>query len=99
VRTIKRSSEFAADWKRLKAAGYDMSLLRRVVVLLASEGTLPGEFRPHLLRGEWKETLECHVGDDENWLLAYKLSADTLVLLRTGTHDDLFRRRYRPGER
>lgn len=48
---------------------------------------MPAKYRPHKLAnraGEW----ECHIEPD--WLLTYLVDGDTLTLLDTGTHSDLF---------
>jgi mRNA interferase YafQ len=42
----------------------------------------------HPLRGQWEGHWDCHVEPD--WLLLYKLAPSKLVLVRTGSHSDLF---------
>jgi len=40
------------------------------------------------LSGEWKGVSECHI--DPDWLLIYDVTPDEVLLIRTGTHSDLF---------
>ena len=81
---------FEKDYARCKKRGYDMSLLKTVVTLLAESGTLPTQYKPHKLTGKYKDCWECHIKSD--WLLVWKQNDKELVLLftNTGTHADLF---------
>ena len=87
VSTTKRFEKEAALCKK---RGYDMSCLKAVVKMLSETGTLPKEYKPHKLKGDFKGTMECHVQPD--WLLIYeKTDKIRLIrLLRTGTHADLY---------
>lgn len=49
---------------------------------------LPGKYKDHGLEREWKGYRECHI--DNDWLLIYRIEDDRLILVRTGTHSDLF---------
>ncbi len=50
---------------------------------------LPKEARNHALSGEWADTLELHIGGD--LLLIYMLIDDCVVLVRIGSHAQLFK--------
>ena len=86
---IKRSSRFKKDYKRVKKRGYDLSLLAKVIEILAKGEVLPAEYNDHMLIGDLQSFRECHIEPD--WLLIYKISGETLILTltRTGTHSDL----------
>ncbi|MCJ7694726.1 MAG: type II toxin-antitoxin system YafQ family toxin [Anaerolineaceae bacterium] len=59
------------------------------IIRKITEGeTLEAEYRDHVLAGQYKGTRECHIEPD--WLLVYELTESELVLIRTGTHSDLF---------
>jgi mRNA interferase YafQ len=88
MRRVVQRRRFRNDLKRLKRRGRDLEELFAVVDLLAELGSLPDAYRPHSLTGEWKGVLECHV--DRDWLLIYAVSDDQVLLIRTGTHADLF---------
>lgn len=74
--------------RRQRRRGRDIEELIAAVELLAESGDLPEGYRPHLLSGEWKGVRECHI--DPDWLLIYEVTADEVLLIRTGTHSDLF---------
>ena len=88
--SIRRTSQFKKDYKRMIRRGVDASLLRAVVETLAEGKPLPPQNRDHALTGEFAGHRECHIRPD--WLLVYLVRNDVLVLtlVRTGTHADLF---------
>jgi mRNA interferase YafQ len=90
MRRITQRTQFRNDLKRQKRRGRDLEELIAAVELLAETGTLPEGYRPHKLTGEWKGVWECHIEPD--WLLIYDITATEVLLIRTGTHSDLFTR-------
>ena len=87
---IKQSTKFKRDMKRILSRGYDYKLLRAIVNALANQQPLPPENRDHALAGNWAGYRECHIQSD--WLLIYRVNDQNLdlLLMRTGTHTDLF---------
>jgi mRNA interferase YafQ len=67
----------------------DMSKLRQLISLLASKQPLPRKYQDHPLKGEWAGFRECHI-ESYDWLLIYYTTRTELVLVRTGSHSDLF---------
>jgi len=57
--------------------------------MLVAGQALPPHFGDHKLSGNWRGYRECHFGGD--WLLIYQMDDTELVLVRTGTHSELFR--------
>jgi len=55
---------------------------------LQSGSRLPARCHPHALRGNWAGHWDCHIEPD--WLLLYRITERELVLVRTGTHAELF---------
>jgi mRNA interferase YafQ len=51
---------------------------------------VPQKYKLHKLSMNFKGRWECHIQPD--WLLIYKLDNDTLILERTGTHSELFKK-------
>ena len=86
--TIRRISKFKKDYKRCVKRGCEIGKLDDIIELLASEQKLDAKWRDHALLGEFNDCRECHIEPD--WLLVYKCMLDELVLIRTGTHTDLF---------
>jgi mRNA interferase YafQ len=88
MRRIAQRERFRDDLKRQKRRGKDIDDLIAVVELLAEQGALPPAYRPHKLSGEWRGVWECHIEPD--WLLIYTVTTDEILLIRTGTHADIF---------
>jgi mRNA interferase YafQ len=88
MRRIAQQRRFRIDLKRQKRRGKDIEELIAAVELLAETGMLPAGYRPHRLTGEWKGVWECHIEAD--WLLIYDVTPSEVLLIRTGTHSDLF---------
>ncbi len=86
--TTRSVSEFKKDYKRCVKRGYEVEKLHNVFRSLASEKGLEARYRDHALLGEYKDCRECHI--EAEWLLIYLLNGTELVLIRTGTHSDLF---------
>lgn len=58
------------------------------MLLIANDSPLGPEWLDHPLKGNWSDHRECHIGGD--FLLIYRLGADTIIFTRTGTHSELF---------
>ncbi len=88
--SINTTNRFEKDLKKCKKRGYDISLLKKVLNILAADGQLPKKYKPHKLKGRYHELWECHI--KPNWLLIWKQNDRelTLLLMNTGTHSDLF---------
>lgn len=90
MRRLHYSSKFKKDLKRVKRRGNNTSILRTIITQLASDQPLASKYQDHNLIGDYAGTRECHLAPD--WLLIYRYeSTDKLILLRTGTHSDLFK--------
>lgn len=87
---IDYSTKFKKDYKIIKKRGYNISLLRKTIEILANGQELPTEYKDHALKGKFSGYRECHITSD--WLLVYKIENNMLMLFlsRTGTHSDLF---------
>jgi mRNA interferase YafQ len=70
--------------------GYDMNLLKEIVVILLAGAPLPERCKPHKLSGNFVNHWECHIKPD--WLLIYRYNEAVMQLVfeETGTHSDLF---------
>ena len=89
MKRIRRTSQFKKDVKRMGKRGNKFEGFKTVIrKLVAGEG-LEAKYRDHLLVGQYKGTRECHIEPD--WLLIYEVNETELILIRTGTHSDLFR--------
>ena len=89
MKTIKRTSQFKKDVKRMQKRGKAFDVFRDVIAELAAAQPLDPKFRDHSLVGQYTGTRECHLEPD--WLLIYESTDDEIVLIRTGSHADLFK--------
>ena len=87
---IIASARFKKDLKRCQKRGLDMTLIYNVMSILSNTGTLPSEYHPHKLKGNFDGQWECHIKPD--WLMTWEQNDNqlTLLFLQTGTHSDLF---------
>ena len=85
--TTKR---FDKALKLCQKRGYPIDKLRIAIQILVETGTLPPEYKPHILHGNHDGEWEAHIESD--WLLIWEQNDNelTLLMLTTGTHSDLF---------
>ena len=89
--TVKPSPHFERDIKALKKKRRDMSALKQIIGLLTEKKSIPAKYKDHALSGSFLGYRELHVSWKPDWLLIYEMADDELVLIRTGSHDELFR--------
>lgn len=86
---IVTTSRFEKDYKRAKRnPQWPIAELQRIVRTLATGEALAPKHRDHKLSGDHADCRECHIRPD--WLLIYRIDAEVLHLVRTGSHADLF---------
>lgn len=93
---IEYSPRFKRDYKRLVRRHAKIELLDDVIRLIArddeeSRTQLMSRHNMHRLGGDWAGAHECHVANIGDWLLVWKVCDQTAYLVRTGTHDEIFR--------
>lgn len=87
--TLKLTSQFKKDLKRYKHKPEVVDKLEEILNLLANNLPIPTENRPHLLTGNYKGYMECHVEND-TLLIWWDREAGIIKLVRFGTHSELF---------
>ncbi|MEK7118781.1 MAG: type II toxin-antitoxin system mRNA interferase toxin, RelE/StbE family, partial [Patescibacteria group bacterium] len=83
------SKNFIKAARRLEHSGkFKQKEVDDVLILLASECSVPAIYRDHSLKGDLLGLRECHVRGDI--LLIYRKDYDTIILLaiNIGTHHD-----------
>jgi len=88
-RKVDYKKPFMKNWAGLARSGrYDLARLKEAMMLLiANDQPLGPEWRDHLLRGEWTDCRECHIGGD--FLLIYQADEYSVSFVRTGSHAQL----------
>jgi len=89
MKSIRRTAQFKRDIKRLQQQGKNLEKLKTVLASLVNEQISPSQYQDHVLVGQYKGTRECHIAPD--WLLVYELAEGEMILIRTGSHPDLFK--------
>lgn len=89
MKEIRITSRFKKDVKRIQHMPEKVDRLDKVVKQLRQSGTLPPEYRPHRLTGNYRGCMECHVESDS--LLIWIDETESIIkLLRYGSHAELF---------
>ena len=96
--SIDYAGSFKKDYKRLKKRGMPIEKLKKAIQILAETGSLPPEYRPHKLVGKYAGKWECHIdGPNSDWLMVWDQNDMelTLLMLRSGSHSDIFSNQHR----
>ncbi len=83
------TSHFKKDHKKILKQGKDESKFETLIAKLLAAEKLEDKYKDHKLSGQFKDCRECHIEPD--WLLIYKSMEDEIILIRTGSHSELFR--------
>jgi len=91
---IRQTSQFKKDFKLCIKRGLKIEEFTNVVTLLRNGDSLPEQYKDHQLKSSkyYKNCRELQIQPD--WLLIYKYTNDNVILLlvRTGSHSDLFKK-------
>jgi mRNA interferase YafQ len=91
MRAIERTTQFKRDFKREMKSRHRSTLesaLTDVLRALADDLALADKYRDHPQTGDWSGFRDCHVKPDLI-LINEKPDADTLRLVRIGSHSEL----------
>ena len=89
MKTLFPSTQFKKDYKRYKNNPKKKDALKEVLKFLQEEKPIPAKFLPHMLHGNYKGCMECHIEGD--FLLIWvDEKNDIIELVRLGSHSDLF---------
>jgi mRNA interferase YafQ len=88
VKTIRPTTRFRRDYKRALKRGKDSAKLEVILDAIAKGEPLEARTRTHRLKGIYDGLFECHIEPD--WLLIWDDQGDDVILVRCGTHADLF---------
>ena len=88
MKQIYRTTQFKKDVKRLEKQGKDFAIFKEILTQLAQGFPLAEKYRDHKLSGEFTGKRECHLEPD--WLLIYESGKDEMILVRMGSHAELF---------
>jgi mRNA interferase YafQ len=88
--SVVPTNRFKRNLKCISRQNKNIDELETIVNIIAARDILPPSNRDHTLTGNYSEHRECHIEPD--WLLIYRVDEDdeTIILVRTGSHSDLF---------
>lgn len=90
MKQLKQTSQFKKDLKRIQNNPRKIEKLEIVLKHLRDTGTVPQKHKPHLLIGNYKGCMECHI--ERDYLLIWmNEDEDIIKLLRLGSHSELFK--------
>jgi len=88
--SLEFTNQYLRDLKLARKRKLNESKLNDLIKCLLSGNPLPPKHKDHVLVGNYKGLNECHIEPD--WLLIYerKETIKLIILMRTGSHSDLF---------
>lgn len=84
------TNQFKKDFKRYKSDPVKVTKIFGLLKLLEMGKSIPNEFRPHKLKGNFKGYLECHIESDLLLIWLNDEKEKIIKLIRLGTHSELF---------
>lgn len=89
MKQLKASSQYKKDYKRFRKNPKKVEALNKILKKLANEEAIPEKHKPHLLTGDYKGYMECHIESDY-LLIWFDPNTDQIDLVRLGSHSELF---------
>jgi len=83
---IDVTNQFKKDFVLCKSQNLDVDLICEMVKILATEGKLPTNYKPHKLSNNFANVWECHIKND--WVITWLQNDSEFILLflSTGSH-------------
>ena len=89
MKILRFPSQYIKDAKRLRNQPKKMEKVVEILGMLRDEIPIPQEYSPHMLKGDYKGCMECHVEGD--FLLIWIDETENQIgVLRLGSHSELF---------
>jgi mRNA interferase YafQ len=88
MKALRITGQYKKDLRLVERRGYRLRKLVAIVDKLRNGIPLSPIDDDHPLKGPWASYRGCHVQGD--WVLIYQANEHEVVLVRTGTHADLF---------
>ena len=89
MKNLQPTTKYRKDLKRYRNNPKKLDALKNVLTMLRNEEPIPAEYQPHMLHGNYKGCMECHVQGDY-LLIWFDPNTDIIELVRLGTHSELF---------
>lgn len=90
MKRLRFSSQYKKDAKKYRNQPAKMEKVAKILQMLRDEIQIPREYDPHMLKGDYKGCMECHIEGD--FLLIWiDEDSDHIGVLRLGSHSELFK--------
>ncbi len=89
MKKIIFTNKFTKKYALMNKRGKNVEKIKQIIALLESDKPIPEKYKDHKLIGNYEGSRELHI--DPDWLLIYRISAQSIILERTGTRGDLFK--------
>ncbi len=89
MKALQPTTQYRKDLKRFAKNPKKIDALKEVLKMLKDEQPIPAEYKPHMLHGNYKGCMECHIQGDY-LLVWFDPNTDIIELVRLGTHSELF---------
>lgn len=89
MKEVRKTTQFKKDFKKIKNNLEKVKALFNIVEKLAKGETIPEEYDPHPLIGNFRNHMECHIENDL-LLIWFDKETNVIKLVRLGTHSELF---------
>lgn len=90
---INHTNRFKKDLKKFQNNAKKIELISNCIELLKDNGVanIPPEMKPHKLKGNYQDMLECHIQPDL-LIIWFQIDepAKEIRLMRLGSHSELF---------
>ncbi len=89
MKKLKPTTKYKKDYKRFRNNPKKLNKLFDILKKLENEIPIPAEYDPHMLTGNYKGHMECHIEGDF-LLIWFDPDTDEIDLVRFGSHSELF---------
>ena len=86
---IRRHKRFINDLRNARLSDSQFEKFVHYINILRDDTSLPPESKDHALSGNYQDCREFHLGGD--MLVIYLLNGSEAILMRLGTHSQLFK--------
>lgn len=89
MKALQPTTQYRKDLKRYRNKPKQLAALNNILQMLKDEMPIPPKYKPHILHGDYKGCMECHIEGD--FLLIWvDEQNDIIELVRLGSHSELF---------
>lgn len=89
MKTLRYSTQYKKDFKRYRNNPAKLEKLLEILRILEKGEEIPSRYKPHMLTGNYKDCMECHIEGDF-LLIWFDEDSETVEILRLGSHSELF---------